>query len=350
MDRDRLQHALDRAGYDEDTELLVGYDMNGPITTTDSTGIRFHDGIEDALQRVDDQYETAIISGHPITTLEMMLDQADCEKFYTVGELGAAYDAGDGIQDTTPISDTARQQLYHDIFEQAGREQRKLLVQPNRSGSVASIKYEAEGAPEDPRAEIYDRDDVDTDLTTTDIWEAVQDIDTTAYDGDLVTFENTPEQAGTIADRLTDGFCYPGIRFHHLGDRIGIKRDRDDDPDATVEEGWAFIERATNGGWETDHNDDWGSDLIHTSTDPTKEAGARALLRDGLGEDPDEYVITHIGDKPSDVMTGANTVFVAQEDSPAEQYCQDNGIEHLTAADAAEYTAAIEDVVEERYR
>jgi len=348
MDRDELHHALDEAGYDDDQELLIGYDMNGPITATDSTRIRFHDGTEDALQRVDGAYDTAIISGHPIATLEMMLDQAGCEEFYTVGELGAAYDAGDGIRDTTPISNAARQQLYHDVFEQAAREKRKLLVQPNRSGSVASIKYEAEGTPDEPRAEIYDRDDVDTDLTTPAIWEEVRDIDSTAYDDGLVTFDNTPETAGAIADRLTDQFPYPGIRFHHLGDRIGFERDRYDDPDATVEEGWAFIERATNGGWEPDHNDDWGSDLIHTSTDPTKEAGARALLHDGLGEDPDGYVIIHIGDKPSDVMTRSNTVFVAQEDSPAEQYCREHGIEHLTAADAAEYTAAIEDVVEER--
>lgn len=343
METEALIDALEDAGYGEDRdEILLGYDMNGPIASTDSADISFHDGVPEALRQVDAEHQTAIISGHPIHTLEMMLDQAGCERFHTVGELGAAYDAGDGIQNTQDGDPDALDRLYHDIFDQAAREHRKLLIQPNRSTTVASFKFEGEGRDGDPRADIYERSDVDAELSTDDIWDELREVESTDYDGDVITFDSDPATAGAVADRLTAAFSYPGIRFQHHGDRIGIRRDRYDDPGATVEDGWAFIERAVNGDWVPDHNDDWGSDVIYETADPSKEHGTRSLIEYGIGDDPDDYVIVHMGDKQSDVMTGDNTIFIAQEDSPAEQYCEQNDIEYLTARDAADYTEAAE--------
>jgi hypothetical protein len=354
---EQLDSMLDEQDIDPaQRDILIGSDMNGPLASTTSADLPLHDGVKDAFHRLDldqDGREAAIISGYDLHTLWNFRDgRLEMPELGVVGELGSVYEIDGEVRLTAPDeSDSPLIDAYRSLYQEAAVEGRKLLLQGNSSNVVGCVKVEAEGTPDDPRAEIYQRFDVDTGVDTASIYQGLEESSAFTYnEGEgMIIFDDTPAAARQVKDILTNGHAYTGVRFEDLDDdRIGFYRDRED-RDIDLETAHIFIEQALDGNDITyDHNPDWGSDFLNADADVSKERGANRLAQAYFDtDDPDEYIILHVGDKQSDVMTGENTVFFAQEGMEAERYCRENDLPHITVQDGAEYADIVNHYLEE---
>lgn len=337
----------------QDRSVLVGYDMNGPLTDRDSSRLQPNEQVATAVRTVPlerDDVLGAMISGYDIDTLQYFRDQRlELEdRMEVVGELGSVYTADGDVHQVHPGADEDDLiELKQELYEAAADEGRKLLEQGNFSTVVGCTRVEGEGRPNDPRGETYLHVDADPAETTADLWETLKDVDGFRYDHekDMITYESDHDTTKALSAALRHDHTFLGVRFEELEDgRIGLQRDRTD-ADIDLEDAHAFIEDSLPAGWRTEPNPDWGVDYVSTDVSPSKERGANSLAQQYFDSDADEYLIAHVGDKEGDVMDGDNTLFFPQEGTPAHRYCEENDIEHVPVRDAWDYSLIMADLL-----
>lgn len=335
---DALEAMIEKEDIDlEETEILEGYDMNGPLTRTDDSDLPVHDSVKEKFEELDvgENNFAALVSGHPIENLRYFRDkQLEQPEMGMVGELGSVIVNG-GTEMVHPEEDPRELfDIYQDLYRKAAEQEVKLLPQNNISNVVGCVRVEGEGRTEDERSGLYRRDDVQ-DQGTEDIAEALEPYSGFQYDGERITFEDTTKNAVILTDVLREQFDYPGIRFEETEDgQLAFYRDTEDRDDYDLEDAHRFIEEEVPDEHEYLVNDDWGVDFM-TSSQASKENGARALAEKYFGND--DYVITHVGDKESDIMTSYDTFIMTQEGTEAHRYAQENKIPHIPVEDGAEY-------------
>jgi len=337
----------------DERDILIFYDINGPSAAKDSSELEPHDGVPEAVGQLAqrDDVEVAINSGYDLNTQEYFRDQQlDVDDLHLVGELGSVYQInGDVYQvNDDPKEDllSLKQQLYREAAEQGI----KLLEQPNQSNVVSCTRVEGEGTPEDPRGEAYKHFAVDEYLETEQLWEELQDVEGVDYrpDDDVIHFDDDIETVEQISDVIRYEHPFAGVRFFTTDDgRLGLYRDRKDNG-MNLEDAHAFMDEVLEEtAWDPSHNPDFGTDYIKTAADPSKEKGANALAQHLFDtDDPNDYVILHVGDKPDDVMEGDNAVFFAQSGMPATDYCEDNGIDYIEVENAVDYSHILDNLLE----
>ncbi len=338
----------------QDRSVLIGYDMNGPLTDRDSSQLQPNEQVTTAVRTVPldrDDVLGAMISGYDIDTLQYFRDQRlELEdRMEVVGELGSVYTADGDVHQVHPGADEDDIiELKQSLYEAAAQESRKLLEQGNFSTVVGCTRIEGEGTPEDPRGETYLHVDADPDETTEDLWEALRDVDGFSYNRNngIITYESDHDTTKALSEALRHDHTFLGVRFRELTDgRIGLRRDRTD-ADIDIEDAHAFIENSLPEGWRTEPNPDWGVDYISTDISPSKERGANSLAQQYFDSGKDEYLIAHVGDKEGDVMDGDNAVFFPQENTPAHRHCEENGIEHVPVRDAWDYSLIMAELLD----
>lgn len=333
-----LKAMMEKEGIElDEVEILEGYDMNGPLTRTDHSELPVHDSVADTFEVLDvgENNFAALVSGHPTGNLRYFRDRKlGQEEMGIVGELGSVVVNG-GVEMVHPEEDPLELfDIYRDVYRKAAEQEVKLLPQNNISNVVGCIRVEGEGRPGDERSALYQRAEV-LEQSTDDIARKLEPYGGFEYDGERILFEDTMRNAVVLTDVLREEFDYPGVRFEEAEDgRIAFYRDRNDREDFSLEEAHDFIAEEVPEQYEYLVNDDWGVDFM-TSTEASKERGARALAENYFGED--EYVITHVGDKESDIMTSRDTFMLPQEATEAHEYCQENSVPHVPVEDGAEY-------------
>jgi hypothetical protein len=321
----------------EEVEVLEGYDMNGPLTRTDDSDLPVHDSVAETFEELDvgENNFAALVSGHPIENLRYFRDkQLQQPELGMVGELGSVIVNG-GTEMVHPEEDPLElHSIYRNLYQKAAEQEVKLLPQNNVSNVVGCVRVEGEGVPGDERSGLYRREDVKN-QSTEDIAQALEPHRGFNYNGEKITFEDNLRNAVVLTDTLREEFDYPGLRFEQNGDgEIAFYRDEQDREDYTLEDAHEFIAEEVPEDYEYLVNDDWGVDFL-TSDEASKENGARALADKYFGDD--NYVITHVGDKESDIMTSYDTFILPQEGTEAHQYAKENKIPHIPVEDGAEY-------------
>lgn len=324
-------------------QYLISYDMNGPLTRTDTSDLVPHDGVKEVFESLpydDEDVAFAINSGYDIDTLrhfrDDVLEQSD---LHLIGEMGSVYENdGDLTQvfEDEPEDDllAIKQQLY----EQAARDERKIHEQGNYSTTVGCTRIEAEGSASDPRGELNAHHAFDPDTRTEDIYASLE-TEHFDYTDEMVTFDPADMDAvKELADTLRHEHTFSGVRFTETNDGIGFYRDPDD-ADLDLEDAHEFMETVlAETGWDYQHNPDWGTDYMK-DLELSKQHGA-AELADELFDGP--VTVIHVGDKPGDVMNGGDS-FYAIEGSEAEKYCIKNEVPHETVSDGVEFTQQVLD-------
>jgi len=350
----QVRDILDERDIDiQERSVLVGYDMNGPLTDRDSSRLEPNEQVTTAVRTIpleQDDVLGAMISGYDIDTLQYFRDERlELEdRMEVVGELGSVYTHDGDVHQVHPTAEEDELiELKQRLYEAAATEDRKLLEQGNFSTVVGCTRVEGEGTPDDPRGETYLHVDADPAETTADLWETLNDADGFEYDQgtDMITYQSSHDTTKTLSEALRHDHTFLGVRFQDLGDGlIGLQRDRDD-ADIGLSDVHRFIEDSLPEGWRTEPNPDWGVDYVRTGVSPSKESGANSLAQQYFEDEKDGYLITHVGDKEGDVMDGKNTLFFPQNSTSAHQYCRDNDIAHVPVRDAWDYSLIMADLL-----
>ncbi|MCJ7429317.1 MAG: hypothetical protein MUP66_02900 [Candidatus Nanohaloarchaeota archaeon QJJ-5] len=319
-------------------QYLISYDMNGPLTRTDTSELIPHEGVKDAFDRLpyeDADIEIVINSGYDIETLRHFRDDVlEQDDIHLIGEMGSVYDHDGDLEQVFP--DEPEQDmidLKRRLYQEAAAQKRKLHEQGNYSSTVGCTRIEAEGSPTDPRGEVYKHHAFDPAVETEDIYTALPD-DRFTYDGDHITFDPTDDTAiKALSDTLRYEYTFTGVRFHETEEGIGFYRDTEDAP-ITRDQAHGFMEQVLDEtDWQYQHNPDWGTDYMK-DLELSKQHGATQLATALFDADPQ---IIHVGDKPGDVMNG-DASFYAIEGSEAQQYCERYDISHTVVSDGVEFT------------
>lgn len=341
---DALEAMLEKEGIElEEVEILEGYDMNGPLTRTDDSDLPVHDSVAETFEELDvgENNFASLVSGHPIQNLRYFRDkQLEQEELGMVGELGSVIVNGD-VEMVKPEQEPRElYQVHQDLYDSAAEQNVKLLPQNNISNVVSCVRVEGEGSPEDERSGLYRREEV-AEQSTEEIAEALEPYeDRFEYDeeNERILFRNSTTNAAVLTDVLREEFEYPGVRFEEAEDgRVAFYRDQEDREDYTLEDAHDFIVEQVPDEYEHFVNDDWGVDIV--TSEVSKEDGARALAEEYFEDG--EYVITHVGDKESDIMTSYDTFMLPQEGTEAHEYCRENKIPHIAVEDGGEYAEVL---------
>lgn len=344
---ERAAQLLEEQGVDiGERDVLVGYDMNGPMAEQESVELRVYPEVKRAMDAVPldrEGVEAALISGWNVPRLETVRDDQLDERYHVVGELGAAYAYNGAVQETVEGQREALIRFKQELYRSAAEEGWKIAEQGNVSSVVGNVTVEGEGRPGDPRGRVYEGFPDATAVTTDDLWDTVRDHPGFTYAGGMVLFEDTSAAVERVHTLLTGDFPYTGVRFEEVGDRLGFYRDRADAA-IDIEEAHTFLTGVAAGTpWTLDYNEDWSADHVYSQVAFDKEAGANALAQDMFAtEQEEDYLITHVGDKAGDVMRGENAFFFPQVGTPAHTYCLEEDVPHVAVVNAADYAAIVE--------
>lgn len=348
------EQILESKDYNSEKNILVGLDWNGPIANTcDSREIDEHT-VQQIQELENYDFETSLVSGHPMVNLEEFKEILDMEELHRVGELGSMYAVnGENPEQVNPeISREPIDKSYQKLYQEAAEEEIKLLPQPNISNIVACVRAEAEGSERgEKRGGTYRLDE--SGETTEEIYQYL-DGEGFEYDKDnnRVVFENNLENAAELTETLTHNFRYPGLRFENAEDgKIQFYRATEDDTEkiASPEEAHEFIIEAIPEELDLEFhkNDDYGVDLEINGS--SKYKGMKALANELYQEDTNFYF--HVGDKKGDIMMEDDSLFFPQKEKQAQRVLEDQGFtayeDFVPVEDAAEYIKIVETVAED---
>lgn len=329
--------------------VAVLYDMNGPITRTDSKELPVDDAIQTCLNTITYDSETtlfALNSGYDLQTQSYIRDERlGCPDFGLIGGHGSTYAANGTVRQTREdVSPDDIIAIEQQLYENAAEKNVKLSMQGNQSHTVGAVAVEGE-----QRSDAYKHPLSDPSATTDDIWEALQTTDgfDGAHENGHIAFENTSENAAALSHVLKHDYPHVGVRFSQNNGSLTMTRDPDDDP-IPYKQAEGFVEDAvTDTQWQVNGNPDWTFDYVNTAADINKDAGTAALMQEAYdASDPTTYTVAMVGDNPSDIPRFPNRLFFAQEGTAAEQYCAAEDIPHVAVKHAGDYTLIMTSLLE----
>ncbi|NOQ55570.1 MAG: hypothetical protein GQ477_02055 [Nanohaloarchaea archaeon] len=328
------------------TPMIIGFDVQGPVVKLTDASFEPWSQIKSAILDFNrnKSIEKAIISGWDLKSLENFRDTNLGDlPISIIGELGSIINYENHIYEINPMKDTF--EFYNmelDIFKKAAEKGLKIAIQGNASKNVNCFYFEGDGIE---RGDIRNHFLVkDTDITTNDIYQSIItspfNTDNFEYNNnkDKICFESTIENIEIIDYVLRQVYTLQSVRLAEENEnKISIRRDNDDNINFTIDDMVTFSKEAIPDSWEIEPNSDYCIDVIHKNNGyrPTKETAAYELGKLRFGEQ--SFIITNIGDKKGDVLTGPNTIFFAQIGSPAENYCIDENLPYIPVVNAIDY-------------
>ncbi|MCD6477763.1 MAG: hypothetical protein J7K87_02045 [Candidatus Aenigmarchaeota archaeon] len=322
--------------------VLVGFDMNGPMTATWDASLRPRPGVPKGVLTLHGIPKT-ILSGWDITTIENFLYKKmgfeDMNNFFIVGELGAVYKHKGETIEPNPVPEEDVIKLWHNIFEGVAEENLKIAVQGNISSSVGDIYMEAESPS---RGNLQDHFLVkNKDVWTRDIYNSLGD--GFEYKDGKIEFKPTDENVKKLYEVLSRKYTLQSVRFEKKGEKLYLWRDKNDKEDFNLKEMEKIARKIIPDEWEIDPNNDYCVDFKRKSIEIDKEYTANLLAKKIFQEK--DYVITNVGDKPGDILRGENTINYPQFGTKAQVYCEKEGIPHIPVVHAGDYSMILAEAI-----
>lgn len=380
IDYQRIKRKADEAeviaedkGIDlEQSVILPFFDMNGPIVDKQTVDYGLNEGVRKAISYLDrkSQNRLSMLSGWDIQTLDFVSTERLGVDMDHVGELGSQA-VIDGEEFTTVEAD------YDDIIDfrrevmlEAAADELTLNEQGNVSPLTGCTYIEghrkgmfenhpiAQNSAEKFSSQALYEEMVERGADETDIALGDQDVITGLPDriskdsGDYLAVDlGSQDSMRALSSALTREFPLMGIKLEYVGGQeIRLTGNVDESAamsdDNLLDYFQRFMEsRAEGTSFEPDHNPDLCSDYQRTDIEVSKEYGAN-FRADKLLEDGEEPLILNVGDKPGDVIDVDNTVFFAQQDYPAEEYIDEQGIDAVKVENAADYALVAAELLE----
>ena len=329
-------------GLDLSKNVLVGFDMNGPMTATWDASLRPRPGVPKGVLTLHGIPKT-ILSGWDITTIENFLYNKmgfqDMKNFHMVGELGAVYKYEGEIIEPNPVPEEDVIKLWHNIFEGAAKKNLKIAVQGNVSSSVGDIYMEGESPSRgNLRGHFLVKN---RDVSTRDIYNSLGD--GFEYKDEKIEFESTDENVKKLHKILSRKYTLQPLRFGERGRKIYFWRDKNDREDFDLRDMEKIARKIIPDEWEIDPNNDYCVDFKRKGIEIDKEYTANLLARSIFQHE--DYVITNVGDKPGDMLKGENTINYPQFGTKAYAYCKKEGIPHIPVVHAGDYSMILAEAI-----
>lgn len=371
FDRRQIAEGVDEAeeiirGLEIDGDYVIKpyTDFDGPVRTRDSGSDDYHEGVVEAFDLLIDDIETlnpGIISGRGLGFLLGQVEELGLTEIDVAGEMGAAFFTQEHLEGGVPDvldfeyavdwEEEDNFDLYDfnlTLFEHLAESDLQFMYGDNRSNVIGSACIEAFGPNlEEDRfsvedtvyAELYDY------ASSQSVREHIQAYDQGDYaeffdfHNDMIRFEKSRDAAEALTNVLSTNPFIPW-GFHDQGDMISMfpeyranedftQQDFDDFVDVVVED---FNQSSDTEFWYStyhDHSFDYGKKgYENLKTDAAQEM---------LNYQQDHEIITaNTGDKPTDILQIPNSIFFAQQQTEAQEYCEENNIPYVGVESAAE--------------
>jgi len=329
--------------------VLVGYDLNGPLTSTRDASLFPRPTVQRAMSYlIGENVSKAILSGWDMRSLRYFRDRRlGITELALIGEMGAVYEDSGQIFEIDPISKRIHYEMKRRIYEKAAEEGLKIAIQGNVSTRVACVYFEAD---EEDRGNLRNHFLVtDTHVTTGDIFNALRKKGNFRYNGEKIEFEITTENIKEIDYVLSKVFTLQSVRLEKVGQKIALWRDNKDNREFSLEDMIEFSKSAVPKGWKVDPNPDYCVDLVFEGDGVklNKEKTANVFARKKFKSN--EYIITNVGDKKADILMGENTLNFPQYGTEARRYCKKNGIPHVPVLHGGDYSLIIAELLQRLY-
>lgn len=332
-------------GLDFKRPTLVCYDVNGPLTSARDASLFPLMTVQRAILFLrGENVSKALLSGWDTMSLIYFRDRRlGLSDLGVIGEKGAVYEESGEIYEVSPIPEETHYQMKKGIYEAAAEEGLKIAIQGNMSTRVGCVYIEAD---EEDRGNLRNHFLVrDTDVKTQDIFAALRRKENFKYDGEKIEFEPTLKNIEEIDFVLSRIFPLRSVRLEKRGQKIALWRDNKDNKDFSLEDMVEFCKKAVPKGWEIDPNPDYCVDLVYRAdgVELNKERTANEFAKRKFKSD--EYIITNVGDKKSDVLVGKNTLFFPQYGTEAQKYCREKKVPSVPVLHGGDYSLIVAEVI-----
>lgn len=340
-------------------------DFDGPVRTRSSGGDMYHEGVEKAFTDLIESEEIlnpGIISGRGAGFLLAQIDELGISQVDVAGEMGASYFLEQDIEKRMPSAadpdfvvpreEESMDDIYEfnlNLFEHLAEEERQLMYGDNRSNVTGSACIEAFGVNiDDDRFSVEDTvyADIYDDTGAQEVQEHIQGymdgdyMDLFDFHNDMIRFEKSVDAAEVLTDVFMSNPFIPW-GFHDEGDEIAIFPEYRADEDFTLDDFDSFVEDVTEDYNEDAEEEFWSSTYHDYSFDFGKKGyenmktrAAETILDQKYADRP--IVPTNTGDKPTDILQIEDSLFFAQEGTPAQEYCEENEIPYVEVENAVE--------------
>ncbi|MCH7828838.1 hypothetical protein IH982_03210 [Patescibacteria group bacterium] len=324
---------------EHDALILVCYDMNGPLTSTRDTALHPITGIQEAIGVLEkDNIQKALVSGWDMTTLARFRDQRlQAPYLHIVGELGMVWDWKGEVQEVSPIAMQEVYRMKEILYREVARENLKIGVQGNKSSRITGVFFEAEGFR---RANLVNHLLLKgKKITTKDIFQSLQNEQDFVWDDDRIIFPCKQPYIQEIDRVLRTVFTLHSVRLALEKDRIALWVDHIDKEDYSPKDMKSFFSKILPAPWEVFVHDDFGAEIMFRDEEGkkiSKESTAHLLGERLFNDKP--FILTHVGDRSSDVFIGDDSIFFAQKGTSAEMYCIENNIPYISVMHGGDYS------------
>lgn len=362
---EQAEELLEIIGVEEPFWIKPYTDFDGPVRTRASGENKYHEGVEEAfatLVESEDILNPGIISGRGAGYLLAQVDELGVSQIDVAGEMGASYFLEQDIESHMPAAadpdfvvpreEESMDSIYEfnlNLFEHLAEDGRQLMYGDNRSNVTGSACIEAFGVNiDDERFSVEDTvyADIYEHSSAQEVQEHIEGymdgdyMDLFDFHNDMIRFEKTVDAAEVLTDVFMANPFIPW-GFHDEGDEIAIFPDYQADEDFTLDEFDDFVEEVTEDYNEDADEEFWSSTYHDYSFDFGKKGyenmktrAAETILEQKHVDRP--VVPTNTGDKPTDILRIDDSIFFAQQGTPAQEYCEENGIPYVEVEDAAE--------------
>lgn len=347
---DQVLKIAKEKGLDFSNPVLVGYDMNHPLTPTWDSLLYPLITVQRGILAIHGaRSHPAVISGWDLSSLRYFRNKRlGIRHMGLIGELGAVYEQDGKIFEIMPVKDEKYFELIQSIVINSAEAGLKIAMQGNISRRVACVYFEAD---EDGRGNLKNHFFTrDKETAIADIYASIRERRFFEFDGERLIFEPSLEAIMEIVDVLTRIHTLQSVRLSKEGNKICLHKGGTDNRNFSLDDMSAFVKKIIPKGWEFDPNNDFCVDLKYTGDGIKldKELTANNFAKRKFGTS--NYIITNTGDKKGDVLVGKNTIFFPTYGTQAEKYCEDNKIPHVSVINGADYSLIIAEIVNQRQK
>lgn len=324
------------------SNILVAYDMNGPLTAVhDATLNPLPTTQKGILSIQGENVVEALMSGWDLKSLKSFREKIGASEMGIIGELGAIFTLrGNKTYEPCPVESKIHYKMKKDLYLAVAEAGLKIAVQGNASTRVACFYFEAES---ESRGNLKNHP-LSQNISIRTIFDVLEEIEGGAFeydDNENIRFEPSDRNIMIMDYVLSQVFPLTSVRFKKRGRKIIFWRDPEDDTEFTINEMVKFSEDVIPKGWEIDPNPDYCIDLVYIEDGIklNKEFTANEFAKRIFGEE--DFIITNVGDKKSDLLEGDNTLFFPVTGTQAEEYCEENEIPCVSVLHGGDYGLVI---------
>ncbi|MCD6230119.1 MAG: hypothetical protein J7K00_04985 [Candidatus Diapherotrites archaeon] len=338
----------EKKGLDLKLPMMVGYDINGPMTlTSDSFLFPLAHVQRGVLALQHEKVRKSILSAWDYYTIKHFRDiHLGIPGMDIVAESGAMYELDGEFEFVCPIDFEKMLEMKQRVYLDAAEQGLKLAWQGNLSSRIACVYVEADGKN---RGDLLNHFFVEKNSATTKmLFDAVKQNKSFGFENNRILFEPSPENVAIMDNVLTKKYPLNSVRLETVNGKIALWRDSSDRQDFCMEDLAEFSKQHVSKNWTAQLNDDFCFDISYNcGPKVSKEIAAQEMAEKVFGSK--EFILTNTGDKKGDIFYDRNTIFFPQCGTEAHDFCREKGLPFVDVLHAGDYSliiAAVKQIIE----